>query len=88
MEDVPESLDTTMGMPALPRRRLTALSTYVLPGEAAEVDDTPPPPLDLHIDKTRRCIMYNRLYTLRHPVMREVLSAIIWGVPPACLGSR
>ena len=28
------------------------------------------------------------LYTLRRPVMREVLSTRIWGVPPACLGSR
>ena len=27
-------------------------------------------------------------YTLRRPVMREVLSTRIWGVPPACLGSR
>ena len=65
MEDVPESLDTAMepwGMPTLPRRRLTALSTYILPGEAAEDDDPPPPPLDLHIDKTRRYIMYNRFY--------------------------
>ena len=28
------------------------------------------------------------IYTLRRPVMREVLSTIIWVVPPACLGSR
>ena len=28
------------------------------------------------------------MYTLRHPVMGEVLSTRIWGVPPACLGSR
>ena len=28
------------------------------------------------------------MYTLRHPVMGEVLSTSIWGVPPACLGSR
>ena len=27
------------------------------------------------------------LYTLRRPVMGEVLSTRIWGVPPACLGS-
>ena len=27
-------------------------------------------------------------YTLRRPVMREVVSTRIWGVPPACLGSR
>ena len=27
-------------------------------------------------------------YTLRHPVTCEILSTIIWGVPPACLGSR
>ena len=26
--------------------------------------------------------------TLRRPVMGEVLSTRIWGVPPACLGSR
>ena len=28
------------------------------------------------------------LYTLRRPVMREVLSSRIWGVSRACLGSR
>ena len=28
------------------------------------------------------------IYNLRRPVMREVLSPRIWGVPPACLGSR
>ena len=28
------------------------------------------------------------IYTLRRPVMGEVLSTRIWGVPPACLGSR
>ena len=27
-------------------------------------------------------------YTLRHPVTCEILSTRIWGVPPACLGSR
>ena len=26
--------------------------------------------------------------TLRRPFMAEVLSTRIWGVPPACLGSR
>ena len=28
------------------------------------------------------------MYTIRRPVMGEVLSTRIWGVPPACLGSR
>ena len=28
------------------------------------------------------------MYTLRRPVMGEVLSTRIFGVPPACLGSR
>ena len=28
------------------------------------------------------------IYTLRRPLMAEVVSTRIWGVPPACLGSR
>ena len=28
------------------------------------------------------------LYTVGRPVIREVLRTRIWGVPPACMGSR
>ena len=51
-----------------------------------------PPPQCNTDSSARRRLLNNKkshaMYTLRRPVMGEVLSTRIWGVPPACLGSR
>ena len=40
------------------------------------------------IPETWQECFYTNLYTVRRPVICKVLKIKIWGVPPACLGSR